>query len=427
MKENLKFSCMIVSKQKEDDSMRKQGCKKMAAILLVVAVALSLFLPVQAAETYLDVPGDAWYAQAVENLTEQGIMVGVGNGKFSPDSTFTRAQLATVLYRLAGTPAVTGEDEFTDTRSGQWYSDAVTWAASEGVVQGYGKGRFGPMDPVTQEQMAVMLWRSAGSYVLKNDDTDTLGASDYAVNGVRWAIVDGLISDDGPAFRPKAPATRGQVADMVFRYLGLLEKFSDVDGISGATTSREEPQDTARAKRPGKILIAYFSRAEENYHVGVINEGNTAKFAREIAAQTGGDLFEIVPTVPYPSGYNETLSIATEERNSGARPEIAKTVSNFQQYDTIFIGYPIWWGDLPMILHTFMESYDFTGKTVIPFNTHEGSGQSVTQTTIQEKLTGATVLQGLAMLGETAQKLSAPYGSDPMVHTWLDGLGIAQK
>lgn len=80
-----------------------------------------------------------------------------------------------------------------------------------------------------------------------------------------------------------------------------------------------------------------------------------------------------------------------------------------------------------MILHTFMESYDFTGKTVIPFNTHEGSGQSVTQTTIQEKLTGATVLQGLAMLGETAQKLSAPYGSDPMVHTWLDGLGIAQK
>ena len=275
--------------------------------------------------------------------------------------------------------------------------------------------------------MAVMLWRSAGSYVLKNDDTDTLGASDYAVNGVRWAIVDGLISDDGPAFRPKAPATRGQVADMVFRYLGLLEKFSDVDGISGATTSREEPQDTARAKKTGKILIAYFSRAEENYHVGVINEGNTAKFAREIAAQTGGDLFEIVPTVPYPSGYNETLSIATEERNSGARPEIAKTVSNFQQYDTIFIGYPIWWGDLPMILHTFMESYDFTGKTVIPFNTHEGSGQSVTQTTIQEKLTGATVLQGLAMLGETAQKLSAPYGSDPMVHTWLDGLGIAQK
>ena len=185
----------------------------------------------------------------------------------------------------------------------------------------------------------------------------------------------------------------------------ISEKFSDVDGISGATTSREEPQDTARAKKTGKILIAYFSRAEENYHVGVINEGNTAKFAREIAAQTGGDLFEIVPTVPYPSGYNETLSIATEERNSGARPEIAKTVSNFQQYDTIFIGYPIWWGDLPMILHTFMESYDWSGKVVIPFCTHEGSGLSGTDSSIAS-VTGAQVLTAIDMRGSTAQNLN---------------------
>ena len=110
------------------------------------------------------------------------------------------------------------------------------------------------------------------------------------------------------------------------------------------------------------------------------------------------------------------------QRNSNARPAIKDTVERFDDYDTIFIGYPIWWGDLPMILHTFMEGYDFTGKTVIPFNTHEGSGQSGTQSTIRTKLSGATVLQGLAMRGSTAQALKAD-GTDATVKNWLDALG----
>ena len=398
--------------------------RQTTALLIGILMLSALLVPVRAAGPFTDVSPDAWYADGVADLTEKGIMIGTGENAFSPEDTFNRAQLATVLHRLAGTPAVTGEDDFTDTQPGTWYADAVTWCASEGIVQGYGDGRFGPTDPVTQEQMAVMLWRDAGSYVIKNDDTDTLGASDYAVDGVRWAIVDGLISESGPAFQPKSPASRGQVADMVSRYLALLEKFSAVDGVSGATTEQEDIQNTDQAGETGRILVACFSRSGENYNVGVVSEGNTAKLAKEIAAQTGGDLFEIVPAVPYPSSYDETLSIATAERTGNARPEIKTTVTDFKQYDTIFIGYPIWWGDLPMILHTFMESYDFTGKTVIPFNTHEGSGQSGTQSAIAGKLTGAKVLQGLAMQGSAAQKLAEPYGSDATVKTWLDGLGI---
>ena len=407
--------------------MKRKPTQKTTGLILSLVLLLALLVPAQAAGPFADVSPDAWYAAGVADLAEKGIMIGTGEDAFSPDAAFTRAQMATVLYRLAGTPAVTGEDAFTDTRPGTWYADAVAWCAAEGIVEGYGHGLFGPADPVTQEQTAVMLWRDAGSYVIRNDDTDVLGASDYAVDGVRWAIVDGLISESGPAFQPREPASRGRVADMVSRYLVLLERFSSADAVSGATTDPEEAGTAGRAGETGKILVAYFSRAGENYNVGVVSEGNTARLAKEIAAQTGGDLFEIVPAVPYPASYDEALTVATAERKNDARPEISTTVTDFGQYDTVFLGYPIWWGDLPMILHTFMEGYDFTGKTVIPFNTHEGSGQSGTQSAVAEKLSGAKVLQGLAMRGSDAQKLAEPYGSDSTVKNWLDGLGVPLK
>ena len=170
-------------------------------------------------------------------------MDGVGDNRFDPDGVFTRAQLATVLYRLAEQPAVSGEDGFTDTRSGQWYSDAVLWASQNGIVDGYGSGLFGTTDPATQEQLAVMLWRSAGSYVLGSEYADTDGvenaASGWAIDGVRWARVDGLLTDAVP-FEPTQPVTRAQAADMVYRYLQLLERFSEVDAVSSATPKAEE-------------------------------------------------------------------------------------------------------------------------------------------------------------------------------------------
>lgn len=169
-------------------------------------------------------------------------------------------------------------------------------------------------------------------------------------------------------------------------------------------------------------LVTYFSHAGENYNVGVIEEGNTAKLAKVIAEQTGADLFEIVPVVDYPQSYDECLEVATAEQREGARPEYMGDVENWDQYDTVFIGYPIWWGEIPNIVYTFMENHDFSGKTVIPFNTHEGSGQSHSQRDIENALPDATVLQGLAVRGTTAQNDAD--ATAKAVSDWLSGLGM---
>ena len=175
---------------------------------------------------------------------------------------------------------------------------------------------------------------------------------------------------------------------------------------------------------PAHILVVYFSRAGENYDVGVIEEGNTAKMGRIIAEQTGADIFELVPVVPYPEDYDSCLEVATEEQQTGARPEYEGTIENWDQYDTVFIGFPIWWGEIPNIVYTFMEGYDFTGKTVIPFNTHEGSGQSHSQRDIEGLLTSATVLKGLAVRGGKAQNDAEGTGAD--VANWLKQIGLTQ-
>ncbi len=170
------------------------------------------------------------------------------------------------------------------------------------------------------------------------------------------------------------------------------------------------------------ILVTYFSHAGENYNVGVIEEGNTAKLAKVIAEQTGAELFEIVPVVDYPHSYDECLEVATAEHREDARPEYVGDVENWEQYDTIFIGYPIWWGEIPNIVYTFMENHDFAGKTVIPFNTHEGSGQSHSQRDIERTLPDASVLKGLAVRGATAQNDAD--ATAKAVSDWLSGLGM---
>ena len=165
-----------------------------------------------------------------------------------------------------------------------------------------------------------------------------------------------------------------------------------------------------------KILIAYFSRAGENYNVGVVEKGNTELMNENIVEMTGGDLFKIEPTQDYPVSYDEATERAQEEQRNDARPQIQGNIEDFGEYDTIFIGYPIWYGDMPQIMYTFLESYDFSGKTVIPFNTHEGSGNSGTYNTIKSKLESANVLDGLAIRGSEARKDS----SKTTIEEWLE-------
>ena len=184
-----------------------------------------------------------------------------------------------------------------------------------------------------------------------------------------------------------------------------------------------------------RVLVAYLSRAGENYNVGetregsasaayagYIEKGNTAMMAAMIAETTGADLFEIRTATPYPDDYASMLRVAQEELDSDARPELTETVENMDDYDVVFIGYPIWHAHLPQAIYTFMESHDLTGKTVIPFNTHEGSGQSGTQQVIENALPNSTVLQGLAIQGKLAQE--DPERTRALVDAWLEALGM---
>ena len=180
-------------------------------------------------------------------------------------------------------------------------------------------------------------------------------------------------------------------------------------------TSSGEPAPTSDSK----ALVVYFSRTGEQYGVGVIEKGNTAIVAEMIAEQTGADTFEILPKEDnYPMTYDALTEVAKEEQNNNARPAIKDTVENFDSYDVIYLGYPIWWGDLPMICYTFLESYDFTGKTVVPFCTHAGSGNAGTQSKIQSVIPNADVKEVLAITGADAQN-----DSDSVRTQVIDWLG----
>ena len=168
-----------------------------------------------------------------------------------------------------------------------------------------------------------------------------------------------------------------------------------------------------------KILVAFFSRADENYNVGYIKKGNTQIIAEMIAAETGGTLFHIEPVTPYPAGYDECIEVAKKELNANARPEIKGDVS-VEDYDVVFLGYPNWWGDMPMILYSFFDEYDFSGKTIIPFNTHGGSGFSGTISTIKELEPNAEVLDGKSISRNDIQD------AEQEIVDWVNSLDLKQ-
>ena len=227
-----------------------RNLKRLAALLTAAALSLAMSVTVLAAEAdtgFADVAPDAWYADAAVYCRDNGLMSGTSGTTFSPDTAMTRSMLATVLYRLAGSPAVTGSDAFTDTSDGAWYSDAVLWAFQEGIISGYGNGLFGANDPVTGEQIATILWRYSGSPAAEAGaafaDADDIAS--WAVSAVDWARANGYVNGvDGNRFDPDGTATRAQVATILMRY----------DQGSQATTPEPTPGEDAR------ILVAYFSR-----------------------------------------------------------------------------------------------------------------------------------------------------------------------
>ena len=207
--------------------------------------------------------------------------------------------------------------------------------------------------------------------------------------------------------------------------LSLVTVFFTGCGETPEQNSKPETNLTAAENKVStsgkKILVAYFSRADENYNVGNISKGNTKIVAEKIAEKVGGDLFEIKPVKNYPANYQECTEVAKDELKNNSRPEFVGEVKNFEQYDTIFLGYPIWWGDMPMIVYTFLEKNNFSGKKIIPFCTHEGSGLGGTEKFISDK-TKAEVLKGLAIRGSVAQNNAEKTKSE--VENWLSNLNF---
>lgn len=170
-----------------------------------------------------------------------------------------------------------------------------------------------------------------------------------------------------------------------------------------------------------KTIIIYFSHTGENYAVGNITEGNTRIIADMIAEETGAKTFEIVPAVAYPESYQECIDVAKKELQSKSRPAIKDDI-DLSAYDTVFLGYPNWWGEPPMCIFTFIEGHDWKGKKVIPFITHEGSGMGGTDRKIAAACKGADVAvgKGLAVRGETAQNDRVT--AKKAVRAWIEKL-----
>ena len=149
-------------------------------------------------------------------------------------------------------------------------------------------------------------------------------------------------------------------------------------------------------------LIAYFSRAGENYFSGAlrtVSVGNTEIAAKMMQEATGADLFKIEPLQPYAEDYNTCIAQAQDDQRRNARPELAGYLDSLEGYDTIYLGYPNYWGTMPMPVFTFLEHFDFAGKTIRPFCTHEGSGLGHSEKDIRRLCPGAKVEKGLAIHG----------------------------
>ena len=167
-------------------------------------------------------------------------------------------------------------------------------------------------------------------------------------------------------------------------------------------------------------IIAYFSRRGENYVSGKLKElsvGNTEVAAGMLQQLTGADLFQVEPVHEYPKSYNACIDEAQADQRRDARPELKRYPESLDGYDTIYLGYPNYWGTMPMPVFTFLEHFDFSGKTILPFCTHEGSGLGRSENDIKRLCPGASVKQGLALHGGSVQDAL------PTLQKWLENQG----
>ncbi len=248
-------------------------------------------------------------------------------------------------------------------------------------------------------------------------------------------------SETEPTEEPEQPEEQPAEEPAADEEQSTEEPAADEEQSAEESTETETEQSTegtaeaesSEAGAQSSLLVAYFSYAENAALPDDVDAsasasiqpwngaltGNTGVVADMIAQATGADLFSIRTVEQYPDTYDATIDQGQQEQSDGARPELATHLENLDSYDTIFLGFPNWWGDMPMAVYTFLDEVDLSGKTVIPFVTSGGSGFSNTISTIQEMEPQATVQEGLSIGASSAT------GAQQQVESWLSELGLA--
>ena len=372
--------------------------KRLSLFLLVVALLVTMIPSAFAANSFTDVRSTDWFSDAVSYVQERGLMSGTSATHFSPNEPTTRAMLVTILYRAAGQPETTGQSSFADVLARDYFANAVAWASENNIVTGYSRTRFGSNDPVSREQIATLLWRYAGSPSAGSAQNfaDRNQISDYAADAVNWTRANGIVNGrPGNRFDPKANATRAEVATILRNF---LSQQSNPDTPETPTTTSS------------KTLVVYFSAS-----------GSTKAVAETIADELDADIFELVPTQPYSSddlNWTVSGSRVNREHDDESLRDIAltqTTPANWDDYDTVLIGYPIWWGIAAWPVNNFVKDNNFTGKTVIPFCTSSSSGLGQSGDLLENMANGG--------IWQSGQRFSSG-ASSSTVREWAAGLGL---
>ena len=214
------------------------------------------------------------------------------------------------------------------------------------------------------------------------------------------------------------------VLTMVLSLAACSTNQSPSESTPEESSSQTNESTPTPSNTNGKNLVVYFSMPDNVDDSTVVIDGetlgNTQYMAYVIQETVGADIFRIEPETPYPTDHDELVDLASEEQSNNARPAIKNTIENFDTYENIFVGYPNWWGDMPMILYSFFDEYDFSGKTIIPFNTHGGSGFSDTISTIKELEPNAEVLDGKSISRNDIQD------AEQEIVDWVNSLDLKQ-
>ena len=413
-----------------------------------------------------DISGYA--AQAVDWARENGIISGKPGNRFDPKGHTTRAETAAILQNFQGPENISKPEPTPSTGSKTlvvYFSATGSTERVAGYIADAANADTFELLPVNPYTSADLSWTTPGSRVNQEHDDEALRNVKLTANTVAnwadydtvfigypiwwgiaaWPVNDFIQNNDFTGktvipFCTSASSGLGQSGELLAQMAGTgnwqtgmrfssAASQSDVSGwVNGLNlTPGTDTPNTGKSR----ILVTYFSMpettnpnnmtTEEDNSVVVINGqvlGNTQYMAQVIQETTGADIFRIEPVTPYPTDHSTLVSLASQEQSGSARPAIQGRVNNMDDYDVIFVGYPIWWSDMPMIMYTFFEQYDLSGKTVIPFSTHGGSSFAGTPTTIQRLEPEAKMLDGLTISRNNIQD------ARQQIVDWVNGLAL---